>query len=976
MKLPLANPLAGLCSGVALLVSSTASAADANPEAARFFKEQVHPLLKTHCIKCHGGEKTKGGLTLTSREAFLKGGESGAAFDPANPDKSRMLDMLSYRDAEHEMPPAGKRPQAEIDVFKKWLEMGAPYDPALETNSPKTVETKTTDSWEERANWWAYKPVGKDSPPKVADSGAAQHPVDAFLEQKRAEKGLRPNPPATKEQLARRAYYDLTGLPPSPEEVARFVADRSPDAWPKLVDALLAKPQYGEKWARHWMDVVRYAESEGFERDNEKPHIWRYRDYLIEAFNKDLPYDRFVIEQLAGDEIAAPTFESLAATGFLRLMQWDDEPSDRLQAKYDILADNVQMASEAFLGMTMGCARCHDHKKDPISQKDYYSFMSFFHGLRDYGPTRNSPRLWAPEADRERLNLEHNRKLAAMDAKYNRERDILLEWYAKAAPANAPRRESVVLVAARGGTENAWQHTAKEPPATWRSESFVPKDWSIEDTTSARAGEAIWMRAKFGLAEIPGDFFLDLEYGGDMDVFLNNTPVLQGYNLPEGRRAIELTQNFKRILHTGANYLTVRARAREAGTLPKVSLHSGHSPVTLAERLLRGPKKSDLAELEKLAGGGDLLGNLKNANTAWLTEAARPVGTPVSAASEDGANPAPLAIHRRGSPQNLGDPVEPAFPAVLTSKGAQLPPIKALATGKSSGRRLALANWLVQPDNPLVSRVAVNRIWQHHFGRGLAPTPNDFGRLGELPTHPELLDYLARTFVEKGWSLKAMHRLLLTSQAYQASSTGTQESISKDPENLLFWRYPMRRLTAEELRDSILSVSGVLLPKMFGPPVHPPLPRAVLETQSVPGRNWPAESEEETARRTIYVHVKRSLSVPLLSDHDQAPTDTPCAVRFTSTVSTQALGLLNSEFMERQSRLFADRLRKEAGENADAQIRHGLQLVLQRPPRDNEIALCRQTYEKLKNELHLSAETALQRFALIALNLNEFIYLD
>lgn len=976
MKLPLANPLAGLCSGVALLVSSTASAADANPEAARFFKEQVHPLLKTHCIKCHGGEKTKGGLTLTSREAFLKGGESGAAFDPANPDKSRMLDMLSYRDAEHEMPPAGKRPQAEIDVFKKWLEMGAPYDPALETNSPKTVETKTTDSWEERANWWAYKPVRKDSPPKVADSGAAQHPVDAFLEQKRAEKGLRPNPPATKEQLARRAYYDLTGLPPSPEEVARFVADRSPDAWPKLVDALLAKPQYGEKWARHWMDVVRYAESEGFERDNEKPHIWRYRDYLIEAFNKDLPYDRFVIEQLAGDEIAAPTFESLAATGFLRLMQWDDEPSDRLQAKYDILADNVQMASEAFLGMTMGCARCHDHKKDPISQKDYYSFMSFFHGLRDYGPTRNSPRLWAPEADRERLNLEHNRKLAAMDAKYNRQRDILLEWYAKAAPANAPRRESVVLVAARGGTENAWQHTAKEPPATWRSESFVPKDWSIEDTTSARAGEAIWMRAKFGLAEIPGDFFLDLEYGGDMDVFLNNTPVLQGYNLPEGRRAIELTQNFKRILHTGANYLTVRARAREAGTLPKVSLHSGQSPVTLTERLLRGPKKSDLAELEKLAGGGDLLGNLKNANTAWLTEAARPVGTPVSAASEDGANPAPLAIHRRGSPQNLGDPVEPAFPAVLTSKGAQLPPIKALATGKSSGRRLALANWLVQPDNPLVSRVAVNRIWQHHFGRGLAPTPNDFGRLGELPTHPELLDYLARTFVEKGWSLKAMHRLLLTSQAYQASSTGTQESISKDPENLLFWRYPMRRLTAEELRDSILSVSGVLLPKMFGPPVHPPLPRAVLETQSVPGRNWPAESEEETARRTIYVHVKRSLSVPLLSDHDQAPTDTPCAVRFTSTVSTQALGLLNSEFMERQSRLFADRLRREAGTDADAQIRHGLQLVLQRPPRDNEIALCRQTYEKLKNELHLSAETALQRFALIALNLNEFIYLD
>jgi hypothetical protein len=245
-----------------------------------------------------------------------------------------------------------------------------------------------------------------------------------------------------------------------------------------------------------------------------------------------------------------------------------------------------------------------------------------------------------------------------------------------------------------------------------------------------------------------------------------------------------------------------------------------------------------------------------------------------------------------------------------------------------------------------------------------------------MPTHPELLDYLAQTFIEKGWSFKAMHRLLMTSEAYQMSSAGTQESLGTDPENLLFWRFPMRRLTAEELRDSILSVSGVLLPKMFGPPVHPPLPQAVLETQSVPGRNWPVEKDEDTARRSIYVHVKRTLSVPLLADHDQAPTDTPCAVRFVSTVSTQALGLLNSEFMEKQSKLFAERLRREAGDNVLAQIRRGLQLVLQRPPEEKEVALCRQTCERLKNELNLSDETALQRFALIALNLNEFIYLD
>jgi hypothetical protein len=975
MKTQVGLNLFGLYSALAVLCCGSALAAQGTPEGNQFFKEQVHPLLKAHCIKCHGGEKTKGGFVLTSRESLLKGGESGAAVDPAAPTKSRMLEMLSYRDAEHEMPPAGKRPQAEIDIIQKWLEIGAPYDPALESAPVKTAHSEATVAPEDRSNWWAYKPVRKEAPPMANAPTATAHPVDAFLATQRAQKGLLANPPASKEQLIRRAYYDLIGLPPSPEEVARFVADASPDAWPRLVDSLLAKPQYGEKWARHWMDVVRYAESEGFERDSEKPHIWRYRDYLIEAFNADVPYNRFIVEQLAGDEIEQPTLQSLTATGFLRLMQWDDEPSDRLQAKYDLLADNVQVASEAFLGMTMGCARCHDHKKDPISQKDYYSFMAFFHGLKDYGPTRSAPRMWVPEADRARLNQEQTKKLAAMDTKYQRQRDLLLDWHAKAVPAESPQRDATTLVARRGGAENAWQHTLKEPPSNWRAESFVPKDWNTSDSTAAGTGTKVWMRAKFGLSEIPVDFYLDLEYEGETEVFLNGTPILQGRNLPKGRRMLELAPNFKRLLHTGANYLAVRTVVREAGALPGVSLYAGLSPATQAERLLRGPKKTDQAELNRLAGG-DLLENLKNANSVWLAEAARPVGIPISAAAEEGATPAPLAIHRRGSPQNLGEAVEPAFPVVLAG-GSHAHPTSSTGTGKaSSGRRLALANWLTQPENPVVSRVAVNRIWQHHFGRGLVPTPNDFGRLGEMPTHPELLDYLARSFVEKGWSFKAMHRLLMTSQAYQMSSKGTQDALGKDPENLQYWRFPMRRLTAEELRDSILSVSGVLLPQMFGPPVHPPLPRAVLETQSVPGRGWPAENEQDTARRSVYVHVKRSLSVPLLADHDQAPTDTSCAVRFVSTVSTQALGLLNSEFMERQSQLFAERLRKELGDDLTAQIRRGLHLVLQRPPQEREITLCRRTCERLKTELNLPEHTALQRFALIALNLNEFIYLD
>jgi hypothetical protein len=320
--------------------------------------------------------------------------------------------------------------------------------------------------------------------------------------------------------------------------------------------------------------------------------------------------------------------------------------------------------------------------------------------------------------------------------------------------------------------------------------------------------------------------------------------------------------------------------------------------------------------------------------------------------------------------------VEAAFPAVLSRSAGPLSAQAAPVRGISSGRRTALARWLTQPENPLASRVAVNRLWQYHFGRGIVPSSNDFGRLGELPSHPELLDYLARRFVENKWSIKAMHRLLMNSQTYQMSSAAAPEGLAKDPENTLLWRYPMRRLTAEELRDSILWASGLLKQDMYGAPVHPPLPQAVLETQSVPGRGWPKEGVEETARRSIYVHVMRSLSVPLLSDHDQAATDTPCAARFTSTVPTQALGMLNSEFMADQSQRFAERLKREAGDSVDAQIRLGLTIVLQREPNVGEVALCRGTVETLQTQHHLSAQTALQRFAMLALNLNEFIYLD
>ncbi len=949
-----------------------AQAAEPSAEDAAFFRTQVHPVLKAHCVKCHGGEKVKGGLVLTNRAGLVKGGESGPGFDAGAPTNSRLVEMMSYKDSDHEMPPAGRRPASEVAVLTKWLEMGAPYDPALESEAVgRVAHVAAADP---KASWWAYEPVRTAVLLAPAQSGAGANPVDVLLRKSLDAAGLKPNGRASREVLVRRAYYDLIGLPPSPEEVRRFVEDRAPDAWSRLVDSLLARPEYGEKWARHWMDVVRYAETEGFERDSPKPHIWRYRDYLIDAFNADLPYDRFLTEQLAGDELAEPTQQSLAATGFLRLMQFDDEPADRLLAKYDILADIVQVTSEAFLGTTMGCARCHDHKKDPITQRDYYSFMSFFHGLKDYGGTRNAPLFWLDRGEGERLEREQFEKLTKLGAEEARLEEILRNWHGKVVAGGAPRPEAVVLVDAKAGTEKAWIHTSTDPGPPWRALNLSPKGWETSETVAARKGEPVWMRSKFGLEEIPKDSALELECAGGTEVVLNGHVVLQAKNLPPGRHTLDLGAEKKRLFNTGSNTLAVRTCVQADGRLPEVRLVSGKSLIEHADALLKGPRKADREELGKLAGG-NLLEMLKGTHRTWLEVLQKPLGIPISAAA-DVAKPEPLSVHRRGNPQNLGDPVVPAFPAVMVSAPNPVEADLAVTAAGSSGRRLALARWLTRPENPLVSRVAVNRVWQHHFGRGLVATPNDFGRLGELPSHPELLDWLARSFVEKGWSVKALHRLLMTSEAYQQSSAASAEAAVKDPENRLLWRYPMRRLTAEELRDSILSMSGVLRIEQHGPPVYPPLPREVLETQSRPGADWPLRGLKESARRSVYVHVKRSLSVPMLADHDQAPTDTSCAARFVSTVPTQALSMLNSEFMEEQSTLFAERLEKEAGAGFAEQIQLGLRLVLQRAPTAAEVEVCKKAVHAFESEFGLSEKLALRRFALMALNLNEFLYLD
>ncbi len=812
-------------------LAAPARAADPPAEPARFFETQVQPILQAHCLACHGGEKKiRGGLRLTSRNAILEGGDSGPAVSPDRPEESLLLRAVNHQDLK--MPPKGKLPQAQIDVLARWVRMGVPWvegtAAAAKRHGPPPVD-------DQARRFWAFRPVERPAVPEVRDRAWVRNPIDAFVLAKLEAAGLRPAPPADKVALLRRVYYAVTGLPPTPAAVEAFLADDAPDAYEKVVDRLLGSRQYGEHWGRHWLDLVRYAETNSFERDGAKPFAWRYRDYVIRAFNKDLPYDRFVREQLAGDETAEPTADAVIATGYYRLGPWDDEPADRTLAYYDELDDVVATTGQVFLGLTVNCGRCHDHKIDPFPQRDYYRLLAFFHGIRRYGNGPDSLRPIVSEDERRRhegLLTAHNARIADLDKQLA----------------------------------------------------------AIEDAVRP------------------------LLQGGERDDFKHETNRL---SIVQKHVPAEVSRQ------TCDRY---RALLRQREGLRKNPPRAGEQALCVAEE---GPRARDTFVL------------------------------------------------RRGNPQNRGDRVEPGFPAVLTPPGAADPTIPAPPPGaRTSGRRRVLAEWIADPANPLTARVMVNRVWQYHFGRGIVRTSSNFGYQGAPPTHPELLDWLASEFSSGGWRLKPLHRLILTSSAFRMSGKDNPAAAAKDPENDLLGRFDLRRLTAEEVRDSVLAVSGNLnLARGEGPSVYPTIPREVLAGQSIPGNGWGKSAPQEAACRSVYVHVKRSLAVPILAVFDAADPDATCPVRFTTTQPTQALAMLNGEFANTQAALFAADLRRQAGPDPAAGVRLALWRVLQRPPTLAEVERGVRFLAEARDKDGLSAEGALGRFCLLALNLNEFVYL-
>ena len=870
------------------------------------------------------------------------------------------------------------------------------------------------------SEWWAYRPLRRPAVPEVRDASWVRTPIDAFILAELERRGLSPAPPADRHALLRRVTYDLTGLPPTREEVEAFVSDTSSDAYQRVVDRLLNSPQYGVKWAQHWLDVVRYAETDGYERDSRKPEVWRYRDWVIDALNQDMPYRDFVTRQLAGDELPNATVADHVATGYYRLGIWDDEPTDREQHRYDDLDGIADTTARSMLGISMGCARCHDHKKDPLPQKDYHSFLGYFENIAPYDKqARTIPADGAKEAFEaasqqfaadsrrcrdELMRVARERLAAKVDGASAAAPKVVARYDGDVASATA-------LLDGAGDRDGKVEGQVVQVPGRkgqalrFDGDDFCRIPRVVENSFSVSFFVRSDQPGRGNLRDkrwFTGTGLVDGEVPGVVDdwgvSWISEGVIAAGTGRPE--KFVSSSSGYD----DGEWHHVAFTRDQESGRIALFvdgqlagETKGSKRPLTSPDDLVIGrPRpggpgfRGDLDELtfydraltaaEVAALALDLPGGVAAAGAIDGTDALKQLSSlrapefetvQVLAVRERGREAPQPIVRLRGNVHVRGPQVELGVPAMLGAAELSAPE----PTTQSSGRRLALARWITREDNRLTWRVIANRVWQHHFGRGIARSTNDFGRLGDRPTHPQLLDWLACEVLARGQRLKDLHRLIVRSSAYRMSSQADDRGLAQDPLNDAFWRFDRRRLTAEEVRDSILSVNGTLNLERGGPSVYPQLPQAVLDTASRPGAAWGRSSPEQAARRSIYVHVKRSLPEPLLAAFDRADTDTSCPVRFATVQPTQALSMVNGDFANLQAELFAQRLRREVAD-LRGRVTRGLELVTQRPARAADVARLTQLADELQREFGRTEEQALQRCCLVLLNANEFLFLD
>ncbi|MFO0824595.1 MAG: PSD1 and planctomycete cytochrome C domain-containing protein [Gemmataceae bacterium] len=812
----------------------------------QLFKDKVRPFLVAQCLDCHGGAKTKSGFSLATRDAMLKGGDRGAAVVPGKGAVSPLVKFVARTDEPH-MPPKQAASKEAVEFLTKWIDLGAAFDKPLVEGAETAVKKPLTVSDKDR-DYWAYRPLTAPPLPAVKDAAWPANPIDRFVLAKLEAKGVAPSADADRRTLIRRVTFDLIGLPPTPDEVEAFVADKSPDAYEKVVDRLLASPRYGERWARHWLDPARFAESAGFEHDYLRPNAYHYRDFVIKAINADMPYDKFVRWQVAGDELAPGDPLALAATGFLGAGVFPTQitTSEAERVRYDAMDDMVSTTGHAFLALTVGCARCHDHKYDPIPTQDYYRLLSAF--------------TTTVRAD------------VVVDVGTPEEKKAAAEFEAKLKPLTVARvayeeKELPAKLTAWVAAERA--KGAKVP------EKGVPPP-------AAAALKELWADKPIaGIAKANRD--AAVKWFAPQD---------------EGWKKLDAAVKEQEKARPRDTKLTIQA----------------------------------------------------------TTEGQKPQRHHTAVGSIPDFYPETFVLHRGDTAQKRG----PAAPGVLQVL-ARAPDDSRWKVAKPDGattsfRRATLAQWLTDTDTgagALAARVAVNRLWHHHFGRGIVATVNDFGFQGDPPTHPELLEWLADDLVRNGWGIKRVHKLMVTSRVYRLSAVASDSGKKLDPDNRLWYHRPRRRLEAEAIRDSLLAVGGRLDLTMYGP----------------------GTLDEGMRRRSVYFTVKRSQLIPTLQVFDWPDTLTSTGVRPTTVVAPQALLFLNNPHVRKCAEGLAGRLSEDARKDPAAAVDRAYRLAFSRPPSSDEGQVGAAFLTERARQVG-SMDKALTDYALALLSLNEFIVVE
>lgn len=951
------------------------------------FQRDIQPIFAAKCFSCHGVEQQTLGLRLDQKSAAMSGGLSGVPIVPGKSGESLLYLMIS---GQHKptMPPEGEPlSNDQINLIKQWIDQGAHWE---EGNAAEIINVR---------EHWAYQPISHPDIPKVKNSAWVNNPIDSFILAKLEQEDVTPSPEASRETLIRRLHFDITGLPPTPEEVKEFVNNDDPNAYEALVDKLLASPHYGERWARHWLDLARYADSDGYEKDTVRPYAWRYRDWVINALNRDLPFDRFTVEQIAGDLLPNPTIDQLAATGFHRMTLTNKEGGvDQEEYRVKAVKDRAGTTGTVWLGLTVACAECHTHKFDPITHKEFYQFYSFFNTADEKDISAPfSDELAQYESHKEKFDKVHNTLLAGVQAY----REVQMEEKFRAWLNNVKRDgvnwqplhpvevtsvkdttfsisgDGIVEAGGESPDEDTYSilvNTNMDNITALRLEVYPSED---EKSGPGRAGHGNFVLSEFQV------FTTQYSQGGELfQIPLTNARTDYGQSKFEAGNAVDgslksgwAISGQEKMAHSIVFDISNAVQLSGGVTLKIQMDHNYGKQHTIGKFRLFATTDNEPGfdgipyELSK-AIDKKADDRTKNETAALMKfyEREDPVliSLKESLSKHDETKPnypgsyimgfaqpkeiRKSFIHERGDFLRPSGEVQPGVLQILH-------PLQAKATQPT---RLDLAQWLVSPDNPLTSRVAVNRVWQYLFGEGIVRTPNDFGVRGDKPTHPELLYWLAHHYMRIGWSQKELIKFIAMSSTYKQSSNGRPDLKTSDPRNHWLARQNRFRLTGELVRDAALAVSGLLAPKIGGPSIRPPLPADVAALGYAGSVKWQNSEGEDRYRRGLYIFFQRTVPYPMLVTFDAPEGTVTCTRRERSNTPLQALTILNDPAFFECAQHFGKRIAESHTDTLEDKLRYAYQLALNREPSSKEMNIINEVYQTFLKQFENQPEHAIE----------------